>query len=77
MRAIGADLRSATWHKSSHSNGQGGDCLEVTFAVRGVVPIRDSKCPDAGILPFPSASWTRFLDEVQRVGQDRTANFKR
>ncbi|MFE9364838.1 DUF397 domain-containing protein [Streptomyces sp. NPDC006978] len=23
------DLSTATWHKSSHSGGDGGDCLEV------------------------------------------------
>ncbi|MFD7441520.1 DUF397 domain-containing protein [Streptomyces sp. NPDC059909] len=23
------DLRTATWHKSSYSGGDGGDCLEV------------------------------------------------
>ncbi|MFE7396065.1 DUF397 domain-containing protein [Streptomyces sp. NPDC057557] len=23
------DLSTATWHKSSHSGGSGGDCLEV------------------------------------------------
>ncbi|NGO68664.1 DUF397 domain-containing protein [Streptomyces boncukensis] len=23
------DLRSATWHKSSYSNGDGGNCVEV------------------------------------------------
>lgn len=30
MRTISEyDLDTATWHKSSYSGGQGGDCLEV------------------------------------------------
>ncbi|MFF9349473.1 DUF397 domain-containing protein [Streptomyces sp. NPDC014734] len=29
MGRIGLDLRLATWRKSSYSNGDGGECLEV------------------------------------------------
>uniref|UniRef100_A0AAU2VVE0 DUF397 domain-containing protein n=1 Tax=Streptomyces sp. NBC_00008 TaxID=2903610 RepID=A0AAU2VVE0_9ACTN len=29
MASIRLDLGTATWRKSSHSNGDGGDCLEV------------------------------------------------
>ncbi|MET9656718.1 DUF397 domain-containing protein [Streptomyces sp. NPDC006510] len=29
MASIGPDLHLATWRKSSYSNGDGGNCLEV------------------------------------------------
>ncbi|MFF3733758.1 DUF397 domain-containing protein [Streptomyces sp. NPDC002476] len=29
MASIGLDLDAATWRKSSYSNGDGGECLEV------------------------------------------------
>ncbi|MFJ2704465.1 DUF397 domain-containing protein [Streptomyces sp. NPDC087428] len=29
MVSTDLDLSAATWHKSSHSNGDGGNCLEV------------------------------------------------
>lgn len=55
----------AAWRKSSHSNGQGGQCIEVARAVPGPVVIRDSKAPYAGVLVFPSSAWHAFLGEIR------------
>ncbi|MFF4240970.1 DUF397 domain-containing protein [Actinomadura geliboluensis] len=39
------DLNTTTWHKSSHSGGNGGECIEVAN-LTGTIGIRDSKNPD-------------------------------
>ncbi|GLF93594.1 DUF397 domain-containing protein [Streptomyces yaizuensis] len=41
------------WVKSSYSGPEGGDCVEWApghVAERGVVPVRDSKCPGGPVL---------------------------
>jgi Domain of unknown function (DUF397) len=37
------DLSRAIWRKSTYSNGQGGNCVEVCLDQPGIVGIRDSK----------------------------------
>jgi hypothetical protein len=39
------DLTRTVWRKSSYSNNDGGNCVEVAENVPGVVPVRDSKDP--------------------------------
>ncbi|GAA1303371.1 hypothetical protein GCM10009579_86060 [Streptomyces javensis] len=58
------DLNDAAWRKSSYSNQEGGDCVEVADGIPGVVPVRDSKRPDSPALLFPAASWHAFIDEL-------------
>ena len=65
MRAI--DLSSATWRKSSYSNSDGGNCVEIAPNLPSVVPVRDSKAPSRGTLVFEAAAWARFIDEVKRT----------
>ncbi|MBT2398488.1 DUF397 domain-containing protein [Streptomyces sp. ISL-100] len=55
------DLSSATWHKSSYSDGSGGDCLEVADGHPGIVPVRDSKNPNGPRLELRAESWSAFL----------------
>lgn len=56
------DLSDALWRKSSYSNGEGGNCVEVTDAVPGKMPVRDSKLgTDSPLLVFPTDTWTHFL----------------
>jgi hypothetical protein len=55
------DLTGVTWRKSSHSNGDGGSCVEVADGVPGHVPVRDSKQPDGPALVFPAAGWRAFV----------------
>ncbi|MGW7350752.1 DUF397 domain-containing protein [Streptomyces sp. NPDC054784] len=59
---------ATTWRKSSYSNQDGGNCVEVADGFSGVVPVRDSKAPYRGTLQPPSASWTAFVAAV-RSGQ--------
>ncbi|MEU4171297.1 DUF397 domain-containing protein [Streptomyces sp. NPDC026665] len=57
----GHDLSNARWRKSSHSNGEGGNCLEVADGVPRLVPVRDSKLPDGPVLLIGADAWTAFL----------------
>ncbi|GAA4051074.1 DUF397 domain-containing protein [Streptomyces shaanxiensis] len=56
------DLSNASWFKSSYSNGQGGDCVEVADGVPGVIPVRDTKlASDSPVLLIPAPAWSGFL----------------
>jgi Domain of unknown function (DUF397) len=56
------------WRKSTHSGGNGGDCIEVATA--DAVLVRDSKDRDGQVLAFTSATWTRFLAILSRLGSN-------
>ncbi|MFF4173143.1 DUF397 domain-containing protein [Streptomyces sp. NPDC001744] len=64
MRRI--DLSAASWRKSSYSNSDGGECVEVSddFAPL-VVPVRDSKTPRGPVLVFPAGGWSSFVTAVK------------
>ncbi|MGV4888682.1 DUF397 domain-containing protein [Streptomyces viridosporus] len=49
------------WRRSSYSNQEGGDCVEVADGFPGVVPVRDSKAPHGPALCFEAVSWTAFI----------------
>lgn len=59
------DLSTAAWRKSSYSNTQGGECIEVADGVPGLVPVRDSKDPHGPALVFPAAAWAGFISGVK------------
>lgn len=59
------DLSGAAWRKSSYSNGNGGDCVEVADGFTGVVPVRDSKDPQGPALTFSADAWTSFVGAVR------------
>ncbi|MEU6301325.1 DUF397 domain-containing protein [Streptomyces chartreusis] len=66
MRSIPEyDLDAATWHRSSYSGGDGGNCLEVTHDFPTLVPVRDSKTPHGPALIFPASVWAAFLNAVR------------
>ena len=48
------------WRRSSRSNTQGGNCVEVATLPDRVL-IRDSKDPDGPRLAVPAAEWRTFL----------------
>jgi hypothetical protein len=52
------------WFKSSRSNGQGDDCVEVRFG-DGRVDVRDSKNPDLPYISISVSLWTEFLTYVK------------
>jgi hypothetical protein len=47
------DLAGATWSKSSRSNGQGGNCVEVARDVPGAVVV------------LTRAAWSAFLTRLK------------
>ncbi|MFZ4272635.1 DUF397 domain-containing protein [Streptomyces arboris] len=63
MRSI--DLTTATWRKSSHSNQDGGACVEVADGFTAVVPVRDSKNPSGPVLTFAGGGWSSFVSAVR------------
>ncbi|MFE0249691.1 DUF397 domain-containing protein [Streptomyces sp. NPDC059010] len=65
-RSKGIDLSLVVWRKSSYSDAQGADCVEVADNLPGaVVPVRDSKNPKGPALVFPHQSWALFLDSLK------------
>ncbi|WP_260639402.1 DUF397 domain-containing protein [Streptomyces angustmyceticus] len=65
MKRSTIDLNSAQWRKSSYSNGDGADCVEVADGFPGLVPVRDSKTPEGSALIIPAAAWSRFVTAVK------------
>ena len=63
MRFI--ELSAATWRKSSYSNPDGGQCVEVCDGFADVFAVRDSKDPQGPALVFPTESWTAFVSVVK------------
>ncbi|MGG2463119.1 DUF397 domain-containing protein [Streptomyces sp. RGM 3693] len=59
------DLSTAEWYKSSYSNGDGGNCVEVSNDLSDLVPVRDSKAPHGPALVFPADGWSMFVDAVK------------
>lgn len=52
---------SRDWTKSSHSDPNGGNCLEAFQTADGAVKVRDSKDPDGPVLTVSAAGWRSFL----------------
>lgn len=52
---------AARRRKSTHSNGEGGDCVEVADEVPGVVPVRYSKAPGGPVLEVGAGAWAEFV----------------
>jgi hypothetical protein len=48
----------STWRKSSYSDANGGQCVEVASA-DGVM-IRDTTNRDGGVLQFTATAWAEF-----------------
>ncbi|MFI1187149.1 DUF397 domain-containing protein [Streptomyces californicus] len=59
------DLTAAVWRKSSYSNSDGGQCVEVADGFPGVVPVRDSKRPEGAALVFGASAWAVFVRGVR------------
>ncbi|MCP3816884.1 DUF397 domain-containing protein [Streptomyces sp. A3M-1-3] len=59
------DLNAADWRKSSYSNTQGGECVEVADGFPGVMPVRDSKNPEGPALMFPTDAWGTFINKLK------------
>jgi hypothetical protein len=66
VRAI--DLTDVTWRKSSYSNPDGGECIEVSDNLPALVPVRDSKAPAGPALVFEAGAWSSFITAVKDGG---------
>ncbi|GLV73265.1 DUF397 domain-containing protein [Streptomyces hygroscopicus] len=64
MRAA-PGLSTIRWRKSSYSNADGGNCVEVADGFPGAVPVRDSKNTDGPVLVLPVLTWARFVNSVK------------
>jgi hypothetical protein len=65
------DLNGVVRRRSSYSNQEGGNCVEVADRFPGIVPVRDSKAAPYGpALSFEAASWAVFIGEL-KAGQHR------
>lgn len=53
------------WRKSTYSNQDGGNCLEVADGHPTLIPVRDSKSPSTGTLLFPAPAWQSFLTTLR------------
>jgi hypothetical protein len=51
------------WHKSSYSDGEGGNCVEV--AEGATARVRDSQHRESGFLEFGAAEWRGFIEGVK------------
>ncbi|MEU8837544.1 DUF397 domain-containing protein [Streptomyces roseus] len=52
------------WFKSSYSDDEGGDCVEVATCAH-TVHVRDSKLGEDGpAFAVPSPAWRAFLSQV-------------
>lgn len=54
------DPSAVQWRKSTHSSGQGGQCVEVAALPSGIA-LRDSKDPDGPRLLLSGAEWQAFM----------------
>jgi len=51
------------WRKSTYSDGNGGECVEVTSA--GTVTIRDTQDRDGVTLTVPAPAWVAFTAQIR------------
>ncbi|WP_346079615.1 MULTISPECIES: DUF397 domain-containing protein [Actinomycetes] len=58
-------LSEALWFKSSYSDGDGGECVEVGDNIPGVIPVRDSKLPDGPALLLTATVWVPFIGSLK------------
>ncbi|WP_446038316.1 DUF397 domain-containing protein [Streptomyces sp. SID1121] len=58
-------MSATTWRKSTYSNSDGGQCVEVSDDFVAVVPVRDSKDPHGPALAFPADGWSSFVSAVK------------
>ncbi|MFE6177426.1 DUF397 domain-containing protein [Streptomyces sp. NPDC056464] len=63
-RSKGIDPDSVAWSKSSYSNPDGGECVEVADNLPGIIPVRDSKTPEGPALVFPTRAWALFVKSL-------------
>ncbi len=64
MDAPQPDLSAPSWRRSSYSNADQGNCVEVADGFPGVVPVRDSKNSGPALI-VTSDAWQAFVEHVK------------
>lgn len=64
-RSKGIDRSLVAWRKSSYSDAQGADCVEVADNLPDIIPVRDSKNPEGPALLFPTPAWAAFVTALK------------
>jgi len=54
------------WRKSSYSNANGGDCIEVADKA-GAILVRDTKNRTGAMLRVDAEAWERFTDTIRQT----------
>ena len=62
-----ADLSRAVWQKSTFSNGNGGNCVEVARNLPGIVAVRESRDPYGPVLIVSRDEWVSFIVRLQHA----------
>ncbi|WP_326557064.1 DUF397 domain-containing protein [Micromonospora sp. NBC_01796] len=60
------DLTGAEWRKSTRSNGNGGNCVEIADNLPHTIGVRDSKDRHGPALTFTPTAWRAFLHTITR-----------
>ncbi|PNG21697.1 DUF397 domain-containing protein [Streptomyces cahuitamycinicus] len=56
---------AVAWFKSSHSGGEGNECVEIANFRTGVA-LRDSKLPDGSTLTVSTGAFAAFIGSVRK-----------
>ena len=59
------DMTAAQWRKSSYSNPDGPQCVEVAD-LPGRTAVRDTQHREHGYLAFQSTEWSSLLNTLKR-----------
>ncbi|PJE93956.1 hypothetical protein CUT44_30895 [Streptomyces carminius] len=51
--------------KSSHSNAQSGNCVEIQVTDDGLIAVGDSKDRSPGAFVFPAGEWEAFVNTLR------------
>jgi hypothetical protein len=64
-----SDPLAIRWRKSSHSDHQGGNCVELA-CLSHMIGVRDSKDPDGPKLALSPAAWGALTAEIKSGVRD-------
>ena len=57
------------WRKSTYSDGNGGNCVEVAER-RGADLVRDTTDRDGAMITVPGSAWGRFTASIRQTGPE-------
>ncbi len=58
------DQKSSPWRKSSHSDHQGGNCVEIARS-NTTIAVRDSKNPNTSLLTFDRTTFRALTRKIR------------